>query len=64
MSKVTPVVSLYYVEESSESTSETGLYLKLKDGRLLRHQSMDVIMPFEEPVKDSEVKKTIEALYD
>ena len=64
MGKVTKVTSLYYVEESNEASTETGLYLMLEDGRVLRHQSMDVIMPFEQPKEDSEVAKTIKAMYE
>lgn len=64
MSKVTKVTSVYYVEENSEASSATGLYLRLTDGRVLRHQSMDVIMPFEQPKEGSEIVKTIKALYE
>lgn len=64
MSKVTRVTSLWYVEENDEASSATGLYLRLADGRVLRHQSMDAIMPFEEPKTDSEVQKTIKAQYE
>lgn len=64
MAKITKVTSLWYVEESKEASSETGLYLRLSDGRVLRHQSMDVIMPFEQPAPGSEVQKTIKAQYE
>lgn len=64
MAKITKVTSLWYVEESNEASAETGLYLRLADGRVLRHQSMDVIMPFEQPAAESEVQKTIKAQYE
>ncbi len=60
MIKITKVTEIYFVENAQEAASSTGLYIKLEDGRVLRHQSTDCVMPFEEPAPDSEV---LSALY-
>lgn len=64
MSKVTKITSMYYVEDCDEASSATGLYIRLADGRVLRHQSIDPMTPFEQPQEDSQVQKTIEAMYE
>lgn len=60
---ISRIEALYYVEESDEASSETGLYLKLDDGRVLRHQSTDYIVPFEEPKNGSEVVGRVNKLH-
>lgn len=42
------IINFWYDPESIEpGSSATGLFLKLEDGTILRHQSTDPIMPFE-----------------